>query len=245
MNPEEYAQLFRLGETHWWFVGTRDVLFSSAYRDSLRGEPILDVGCGSGLMMKRFTQVGPVFGIDSSSGAIEHCHSIGFSGLCRADAGSLPFRSGVFGLVIAADLLEHCGEDEVVLSELYRVTRPRGILLVSVPACGVLWSAHDVALHHKRRYSKAELIRKVESVGFTVGRLSHFNSLLFVPVAAVRLTLGKLRKRPADYRIRYHENLRLLGRILLGVMRVERWLLGRCNLPFGLSMLLLAVKERE
>lgn len=112
---------------------------------------------------------------------------------------------------------------------------------MSVPAYNALWSAHDRALHHKRRYSKTGLVRKVKAAGYSVDRASYFNTLLFPPVAAGRLTIGKLGSE--RHRIRYHENLRFLNRILLGVMRVERWLLNRCNLPFGLSILLLASKE--
>jgi SAM-dependent methyltransferase len=243
MNPEEYAQLFRLGENHWWFVGTRDILFSSAQTISLKERPILDAGCGSGLMMKRFAETGPIFGIDYNIGALAHCRSLGISRLCQADAGKLPFKSGVFGLLIAADLLEHCEDDEAVLREAFRVTAPQGSLLVSAPAHEGLWSIHDVALHHKRRYSKNGLLRKVESAGFKVKRISHFNTLLFGPVALARLTLGKLRKASAEYRIKYHEDLRMVNQLLLGAMRVERWLLRRCDLPFGLSLLLLATKE--
>ncbi|MBI4831076.1 MAG: class I SAM-dependent methyltransferase [Candidatus Lindowbacteria bacterium] len=243
MNPEEYAQLFRLGEIHWWFVGTRDILSSCAPTDSLRGKPILDAGCGSGLMMKRFAEVGPVFGIDYNRDALVHCRGLGFSRLCHADARTLPFKSGIFGLVIAADLLEHCENDVAVLQEASRVTAHQGTLLASVPAYEKLWGAHDVALHHKRRYSRKELIRKVEAAGFKVERVTHFNTLLFAPVALSRLTLGKLRKVSPDYRIEYHENLRLLNRLLLGALRTERWLLGRFDLPFGLSLLLLATRE--
>ncbi len=241
MNPEEYAQLFRLGETHWWFIGTRDILFSVAQRDMTRGGPILDVGCGSGLLMKRFADAGQVFGIDSSSEALVHCRSLGFSRTCQADAGTLPFKSGTFNLVIAADMLEHCENDELVLEELQRVTAAGGTFLVSVPAYGALWSAHDLALHHKRRYTRNGLARKIKAAGFSVDRASYFNTFLFFPVAAGRLTLGKLGSE--NHRIRYHESLRFLNRILLCVMRVERWLLERCNLPFGLSILLLASKK--
>lgn len=243
MNPDEYAQLFQLGENHWWFVGTRDILFSSVYRDYLHSKPILDVGCGSGLMMKRFASVGPVFGIDGNSGALTHCRSIGLTRLCQADAGMLPFGSDAFELVVAADLLEHCEHDEAVLGELHRVTMRGGRVLASVPAYERLWSAHDVALHHKRRYSKRELLRKARAAGFAVERVSYFNTLLFPLVAAARLTLGKLRRNPSKYRIRYYENLKLLNRVLLGVMRAERRLLDRHDLPFGLSILMIASKE--
>lgn len=243
MNPEEYRQLMRLGESHWWFVGTRDILFSSVPRDSLPDKPILDVGCGSGLMMKRFSEVGDVFGIDADHGALIHCRSIGLHRLCRGNAAELPFNSGGFGLAIAADMLEHCDDDGAVLGEFFRILSPRGILLASVPAYKALWSSHDVALHHKRRYSRSELVRKVRAVGFKIERASYFNTLLFPPAALMRMTIGKLRGRGAENRIKYHENLKALNRILLNAIRLERHFLRRFNFPFGLSILLLASKR--
>ena len=245
MNPEEYAQLFRLGEKHWWFIGTRDILFSCISHHSLKCEAILDVGCGSGLMMKRFSESGTVFGVDNNAGALQHCCSIGYSKVCQGNAETLPFKSNAFGLIISTDMLEHCDNDEAVLRELYRVAASEGILLLSVPAYNFLWSAHDVALHHKRRYSKREFVQKVEAVGFTVNRASFFNTLLFPPVALKRLTFERLRQYPSTYRIRYHEGFRLLNQILLTALRMEEWLLKRGNLPFGLSILLLASKNES
>jgi SAM-dependent methyltransferase len=241
MNPEEYAQLFRLGESHWWFVGTRDILFSSLRRKDLRMGRILDAGCGSGLMMRRFHHAGAVYGIDNNLGALRHCAGLGFTRLCQGDTLRLPFKSDSFDLVIAADLLEHCEDDEQALSEFYRVTAHGGCLLMSVPAHQALWSSHDVSLHHQRRYSKKELVRKALDTGYSVERASYFNTILFPPIALARLTLGKLPKR--DSNIRYYENMRLLNRMLLGLMRVERNLLSRCDLPFGLSILLIASKQ--
>lgn len=243
MNPEEYRQLMRLGETHWWFVGTRDILLSSIPKDLSPEGPILDVGCGSGLMMKRLSETGHVFGVDADHGALAHCKSVGFERLCRGDAARLPFGPDKFALVIASDLIEHCDDDSAALDELFRVTRPGGRLLASVPAYGALWSSHDVALHHRRRYSKREMVDKVRAAGFEIERASYFNTLLFPPAALVRLTLGKIRQGKTQGRIRYHENLKILNRILLGLIRLEKHWLDRFDLPFGLSILLLASKK--
>jgi SAM-dependent methyltransferase len=243
MNPEEYRQLIRLGETHWWFVGTRDILFSSIDKYVPPKEPALDVGCGSGLMMKRFSGEGSVVGIDVNQGALAHCKSIGFDRLCRGDAAALPFKSNSFGFVIAADLLEHCEDDSAVLAELCRVLSRNGFLLASVPAYGALWSSHDEALFHKRRYVKRGLVAKAQAAGFTIERASYFNTLLFPPAALVRLTLGKLGGKKRRDQIKYHEDLKLLNRILLGLIRMERHLLDRFDLPFGLSILLIASKK--
>ena len=243
MNPEEYRQLMRLGETHWWFVGTRDILLSRIPRENLPAGPILDVGCGSGLMMKRLSETGKVFGIDADQGSLAHCKDIGFERLCRGDATGLPFGPDRFALVIASDLIEHCDDDSAVLDELFRVTRRGGRLLVSVPAYDALWSSHDVALHHKRRYSRRKLADKVRGAGFEIERASYFNTLLFPPAALMRLTLGKIGRGKPQGPIKYHGNLKPLNQALLGLLRLEKFWLNRFNFPFGLSILLLASKK--
>ena len=243
MNPEEYRQLMFLGETHWWFVGTRDILLSRIPRETLPAGPILDVGCGSGLMMKRLSETGMVFGIDADYGALAHCKDVGFDRLCRGDATRLPFGPDKFALVIASDLIEHCDDDSAALDELFRVTRQGGRLLVSVPAYGALWSSHDVALHHRRRYSKRELVDRVRAAGFEIERASYFNTLLFPPAALVRLTLGKIGRGKPQSRIKYHGNVKPLNKSLLWLLRLEKIWLSRFNFPFGLSILLLATKK--
>jgi ubiquinone/menaquinone biosynthesis C-methylase UbiE len=240
MNPEEYAQLFRLGETHWWFTGTRDILFSSVSSSQLDGKNILDAGCGSGLMMKRFSGAGKIYGVDKSFEALSHCCGLGFRQVCQGDTLHLPFKSSTFDLIVAADLLEHCDDDEQALDEFYRVNAAGGRLLVSVPAYNALWSSHDVSLHHKRRYTKNELTRKALRCGYDIERATYFNTVLFPAVALVRLTAGKWSK---NHRIQYHENLRLLNELLLGILNMERRLLQKLNFPFGLSLLLLGSKK--
>jgi SAM-dependent methyltransferase len=243
MNPEEYAQLFKLGQTHWWFVGTRDILCASLRGYASANTRILDVGCGSGLMMSRMSNTGSVFGVDSSEAALRHCKNIGLSGICRGDAETLPFKAETFDLIVAADLLEHCEDDQGVLAEFNRITASGGTLLISVPAYRGLWSAHDIALHHVRRYSKQELMRKVETAGFGINRTSFFNTLLFAPVAVERLLFERPgRVRPKEG-IKYYENLRLLNKILLTALRLEKWFLNFGTLPFGLSILVIASKR--
>jgi SAM-dependent methyltransferase len=239
MNPEEYGQLMRLGETHWWFVGTRDILLSCVPEIKLpAGRRILDVGCGSGLMMKRLAGTAAVFGIDIDEGALEHCRSIGLRRLSRADAARLPFGDASFDLLVAADMLEHCEDDGAALENFFRVLAPGGHLLISVPAYNWLWSSHDVALHHKRRYTRGELVKKITAAGFKVERASYFNTILFPPAALVRITLGRLGGKSGG--IKYNEGMKSLNRLLLGALRLEKRLLSKVSLPFGLSIVVLA-----
>jgi SAM-dependent methyltransferase len=96
----------------------------------------------------------------------------------RGDACRLPFASGGADVVLAFDVLEHLADDAGALREFFRVLRPGGLLWVSVPADMRLWSAHDVAVGHVKRYSRAELVRAVRGAGFELMDVSSWNVLL-------------------------------------------------------------------
>jgi SAM-dependent methyltransferase len=105
--------------------------------------------------------------------------------IIRGDARRLPFLDDTFDLVMSTDMWEHVVEEREVAAEAARVLRPGGRLLVAVPAGMDLWSGHDVALGHVRRYERAQLVSLVESVGLRVDRVQSWNVLLR-PVARMR-----------------------------------------------------------
>jgi hypothetical protein len=120
------------------------------------------------------------------------------------------------------------------------VAAPGGRLLATVPAYGWLWSQHDSAHHHFRRYTSRLLRGRLAAAGWKTVEWSYFNSLLLPPIAAVRLAE---RRRPA--RRVQRPNLRLtppaLNRVLVGPMEVEAALIGRgVRLPAGVSIGLVA-----
>ena len=100
---------------------------------------------------------------------------------------ALPFPEHSFDLITCLDVIEHTPHDRPALAELLRVCRPGGFMLVTVPAYPGLWSAHDEANHHYRRYSRRSLREAVVAAGWRLTRMSSFNSLLLAPAAAVRL----------------------------------------------------------
>ena len=96
----------------------------------------------------------------------------------RGDARALPFPDESFDLVMSTDVWEHVEEDHAVAREAFRVCRPGGRLLVAVPAGMDLWSGHDVALGHVRRYERDGLVALVEQAGFVVDDTMGWNVLL-------------------------------------------------------------------
>jgi SAM-dependent methyltransferase len=156
----------------------------------------------------------------------------------------LPFASGSFDLVTALDALEHVEDDAAALRECFRVLRPGGTLLASVPAFRSLWGSVDELGHHHRRYRRRELLERVEAAGFEVVLDRFFNFLLFPPIAAVRW-LGRAlpaRRAGAGEPVRSDFDLVSggpLAALLARVLGAEARLLA-LRVPFGVSLLCVA-----
>ena len=102
-----------------------------------------------------------------------------------SDATSLPLVDDSLDLVVAFDLLEHLHDDDAAVAEVHRVLRPTGTYLVAVPADPRLWSEHDEAVDHVRRYTRPGLVDLLERGRFRVDTVQSWNVLLR-PVVALR-----------------------------------------------------------
>ena len=186
MDEDEIRKSAALEERHWWYAGRRALI-----RRLLRGIPAgraLDVGAGSGGNSQVLAELGwEVTAIEASPVAVGLARSRGLRVL-RGDARSLPFADEQFDLVMSTDMWEHVEEDDRVAAEAFRVCRPGGRLLLTVPAGKELWSGHDVALGHVRRYERAELVALVEGAGFGVTDTLGWNVLLRPVARAKRRT---------------------------------------------------------
>ena len=81
---------------------------------------------------------------------------------------SLPFADDAFDLVCALDIIEHVDDDDGALSELSRVARPGGTLLISTPLHPTRWTSFDDFVGHKRRYEPQQLLAKLAQHQLTV-----------------------------------------------------------------------------
>lgn len=241
MNADEYGRMYALEDAYWWFVGRRSLALSLLDRAlSGRTAPIiLDVGCGTGVVLRELQSRGRAIGADMSRIALEFCRKRGLGRLIQADGIRLPIQTGAVEAIVALDIFEHIEDDEQAFREAYRALSPGGVLVLSVPAFKFLWGPHDIALMHFRRYRAPELRAKLQAAGFRVEHLSYSVFLLFPIVVVVRF-FEKRRKGPA--RASLTPLPRWANQALIGVQALEAELIRRFSLPWGSSLVAVAVK---
>jgi len=234
-------------EQHWWYRGRRRIICSELDRLELPSDAqILDAGCGSGRTMQELARYGQVQGIELSPDAVEVAQARGVGEVQVGRLEELPWGEGTFDLVTCLDVIEHTPDDRAPLRELRRVTKTGGWLVVTVPAYQALWSGHDIANHHYRRYSRATLRAAAHEAGWRVERMTSFNSVLLGPAAAVRIAQ---RRRLREAQASHDPGLRLgpawLNTAMERPLRAEaRWLARGRTLPAGLSLLALLANPR-
>jgi SAM-dependent methyltransferase len=227
--------MFLNEDRYWWFVSRRELVL-----DLVRGlgtpadARILDVGCGTGATASALRAFGRVQGVDCSPLALECCARRGLSEIQLGKAEKLPQTSESIDVIVATDILEHLDDDLAALAEFRRVLKPGGHAVVTVPAYQALWSEHDEALMHRRRYVARLLDQRIKQARLETVRLTYALSFL------LPLALGRLRKRaPRAGRIAEAQVPALpeaLNSALIRFQRLETALLRRMNLPWGLSV---------
>jgi len=185
VEATEIRKLAALEDTHWWYRERRALLSRAVRRLPLGAGRALDIGAAGGgntrvLRAHGWRPVALEYSQDGAAVCAERSVPV-----IRADARFLPLPSSNLDLVVAFDILEHIEEDHLAAAEIRRVLRPGGTALIAVPADMRLWSAHDTAVGHVRRYDRAGLLTVADKAGLAVDELWSWNVLLR-PAAAWR-----------------------------------------------------------
>ncbi|MBK9164469.1 MAG: class I SAM-dependent methyltransferase [Acidobacteria bacterium] len=255
MQQHTYAIMDRVEDSHWWFVGRRAILESflrtivanrlstlvtldadKSVRAPLR---ILDVGCGTGANLEMLSQFGSAEGVDVSDEALEFCRRKGLA-VQKGLAEKLPYADETFDITTALDVVEHLDDDIAGLKEMHRVTKTGGYSLIFVPAFMWLWGVQDDISHHRIRYTRKQIVERLEKAGYTVERATYANFTFFAPILGGR-TLMKLTgiKPESENNI----NVSALNGLFGKIFSAERHILKNLDFPFGVSIVIVARKQ--
>lgn len=244
MEREAYSEMNANEDIHWWFVARRSIIKKvlDHYLRNKEKREVLEVGCGSGGNLQMLKAYGNVSALEFDDEARGTANS---RNICDVRKGELPndvpFDNG-FDLVCMLDVLEHIDDDLTVLKSIADRLNAGGKLLITVPAYEFFWSEHDVVYHHKRRYIKRQLTRRVSKSGLKVKYATYFNTLLFPIVATVRILNSTLRKNSgSDVSLPSMPVSNLLAKIFSS----EQVFLPTISFPFGVSILLIAEKAED
>ena len=177
MDDSEIEYLDDVESQHFWYRA-RKLQLSRWFFGQEPNLRVLDLGSATGGNTVHIASLGhEVTSIEYSDIGALIQRNKGIP-VIQADARDIPFSDSTFDIVICLDVLEHIVEDDLVASEICRVLKTGGKFLFSVPEDPKLWSAHDVAVRHVRRYTKAGLIGTVENSGLTYSSI--WSTLIFV-----------------------------------------------------------------
>lgn len=226
--------------THWWFVERRR-MFARVLRAVLSDPKaqILDVGTSTGTNLRMLKSLGftNVVGVEISPVAADFARAKTNMDVVVADCTRLPFDDNRFDCILATDVLEHIDDDHQAVSEISRVLRAGGHLLVTVPAFMSLWGLQDDLSHHKRRYRRNEVRQLLVDNGLKIDRAWYFNFVLFPFILLVRRILRRI---GTGVRSEGDINSPILNWLLGLLFRFDCWIAPVLRMPFGVSVCIVA-----
>ncbi len=246
MEPAEYERMARAERWHWWYRGLAQLSRRLLERYRPSGGPLrlLDAGCGTGgALVDDLGAFGSAFGCELSGLALAFCRDRGLARISQATITRLPYADSSFDLITCFDVLYERAvtDDLAALSEMHRVLRSGGIVLLRVPAYDWLRGHHDRVTHTARRYTTGRIEQLLRRSGMTPLHLTYANMCLF-PAAAVKRLLEQSLPL-ATNRSDLEWDAGVLSGPFQRLLEAESVVAAGPGLPFGLSVVAVARKE--
>lgn len=242
MEAHEYQAMEAIENQHAWFLAKFRFLEFALQKIGLsKDKIILDVGCGTGAIIKKLVDAGyKARGVDNSEEALKYCRQKGLE-VIQGGADQLPFADNYFDAAISSDMLEHLKDDRKAIAEIGRVIKPGGYFIATVPAHQFLWSYHDVFLHHQRRYGKKDFLALFDQ-NFEIVFCSWLHASILLPTIILRLIKKWLKQEQRQSEVKPVNPI--LNNVLKMVYLLELWFFKTFSyLPFGLSLMVVSRKK--
>lgn len=248
MNENLLKYFHEIEKIHWWWEGRRQILRQSIVHKS--GLRILDIGCGTGetlTFLENYLDKPKLYGVDSSAVAIDFAKKRGHRNILKVDAQKLPFKEGTFDYVLLLDVIEHIEDDAATILEAKRVLRRGGYIIITTPALQFIWSGHDTAQGHYRRYVRRRIRYLATQSKMGIERISYFNFFLSPAIIVIRL-LGnhKPLKKINSYDSKLNFDVAkksLINSLLKFIFVTEIKLMKYISYPIGISIFAIFKKK--
>ena len=188
MNPEEYSNLAKVEQRHWFYAGKREIVryWINRCHPLKLTDRLADCGAGTGIFVEEMRARCQVMALDDFDESLQLlCARLGKDCVLKGSCTALPLADNSVDVLTALDVIEHVEDDQASVGEFLRVLQPGGIAVITVPALMALWSDWDVTLRHYRRYN-ASTLRKIIPDGFEILHLDYVNVAVLPVVFLVR-----------------------------------------------------------
>jgi ubiquinone/menaquinone biosynthesis C-methylase UbiE len=244
MNPDEYVHLERVEKTHWYYAGKRELVRRWIFKTRLptQSDVLLDCGAGTGIFAASMESYCRVLVLDDHEDSLRLLRQRFRAEQILALAGDkVPLPDGSLYYVTALDVLEHVADDSAVPRQFHRLLKTGGIVVVTVPASMALWSDWDEALHHHRRYDRAQLSRLSPAEQWEIVHINYTNVLVYPLVWAVRRWRRWIPESVASEKTEHKVPPDWINHLLRA--QFVKLACVRLPMPFGVSLLLVARKR--
>ncbi|HCT86535.1 MAG TPA: hypothetical protein DF296_15185 [Candidatus Margulisbacteria bacterium] len=253
MDDKEIRHMRRVEDDHWWFRAKDEFILHKLIPFKQLSGNVLDMGCGTGRFLhvletcfsNHFSDY-QLFGLDMSDASINYASDHSKALIVKGNAAVTGFADNFFSLVVTSDVLEHLEDDGAGLKEIFRILSPGGYVVVTVPAYQWLWSGHDKALSHKRRYTGTSLSLAMKKSGFALKKLGYYYGILF-PLLLVLRSFIIIKEKITAFKEKngtYIDQVlppSVINKLLYRVCVFEREF---CAVPFGSTVYAVAQKEK-
>ena len=242
-KKESFSKLAKFENQSFWFRARNKLIIWALLRYKQNPANFLEVGCGTGYVLKEISNVLPTVRLVGSE--IHHqglryaLKRVLKAEFMQMDARNTPYYEE-FDSIGAFDVLEHIKEDELVIKQLHAALKPGGILLISVPQHPFLWSKSDEYACHIRRYTNDNLKKLLQERGFQVLKNTSFVFILLPLMYFSRI----MNKRNKTFNPDNEFNINpFLNYIFYIILRLELSLIKlKITFPFGGTRFLVAKK---
>ncbi|MDO9213371.1 MAG: class I SAM-dependent methyltransferase [Methylococcales bacterium] len=240
-----FKELTALEAGNFWFRARNKIILWSLRKHSPALTSFLEIGCGTGFVTSAISQQFPEARLLGSEyleeGLVYARQRLPNAEFTQMDARQIPYQSELDAIGVF-DVLEHIEEDEIVLQQMFNALKPNGTVFITVPQHRWLWSAVDEYACHVRRYSAADLHKKMGNAGFEIVLSTSFVSTLLPAMYLSRLLKRHKTDAKMDAMAELHINP-ILNTLFEWLLNFELALIRiGVTLPMGGSRLVVARK---